>query len=285
MQRFFRGYRPVLSFAGFGLLAAGLVLAVHVRADSVQAQTKDQYEEFNTYDGIRIYMKDQKTMKETADKRARDKPTSVSKNYERVLIELRAAFIMNNEARIAELSEQLEELADSEQPELDDTVEMTKTSRWQAIQLLQGRFDAKRIAGYIAAYGKDFPDPRGMLTKYTRDTKGVWPAQAQWQTTCEFLKREVSIALAGVNEKTELDVQEKVGAILDRAYGKSAEELKKEFANPYSVGCRRLINEICNACGPTDVIAHILQRDVAELLSNPRLGPAMKAREEYLKKK
>jgi hypothetical protein len=48
---------------------------------------------------------------------------------------------------------------------------------------------------------------------------------------------------------------------------------------------RAEINNICNPQGPTDVIKHVLERDFAELFSNPRLGPAIKAREEYIKKK
>jgi hypothetical protein len=64
----------------------------------------------------------------------------------------------------------------------------------------------------------------------------------------------------------------------------TADELKKEFSKP-EPSLSSQINHICNPYGPTDVIKHVLERDVAELFSNPRLGAAIKAREDYLKKK
>ena len=57
---------------------------------------------------------------------------SVSKNYRKVLTELRAAFIAGQEERINELSEQLDELVREEQPDLDDAVEITDQARKEA---------------------------------------------------------------------------------------------------------------------------------------------------------
>jgi hypothetical protein len=200
------------------------------------------------------------------------------------LTDLREAFIINNEDRIGDLSDQLEDLTTSEQPDLDDAVELTPKSRGAAITFLKGYMDARRIATYIGAYGKDFPDPRGLILKNTRDTLGMWPAEPVWKGTRDFVMKEVGFAYAGLNEKVQGEIATKVGEVLDRAYGMPPAQLLKEFSSPSS-GLRAQINGICNPYGPTDVIKHVLERDVAELFSNPRLGAAIKARGEYLKKK
>jgi hypothetical protein len=237
----------------------------------------DQNEEYNSYDGIKFHMKD-------CAQPPRERLANVSKNYQKLLIDLREAFISNNEDRIGELSNQLEELTADEQPDLDDAIEIQGKSRGVAITVLRGYFDARRIATYISAYGKDFPDPRGLILKNTRDTLGKWPQKALWKETRDFVAKEVGFAYAGLNDKLQGEIATKVGEVLDRAYGMTAAELKKEFSKPES-GLRAQINGICNPYGPTDVIKHVLERDVAELFSNPRLGAAIKAREDFIKKK
>jgi hypothetical protein len=239
----------------------------------------DQNEEYNSYDGIKNFLKDKEIPQPPRDRLAK-----VSKNYLKVLTDLREAFITNNEDRISELSDQIEELTSSESPELDDAIDLTPKSRGAAIGFLRGYMDARRIATYISAYGKEFPDPKGLILKNTRDTLGVWPPKAVWKDTRDFVAKEVGFAYAGLNEKLQEEIAVKVGELLDRAYGMTPAQLLKEFSTPSS-GLRSQLNGICNPYGPTDVIKHVLERDVAELLSNPRLGAAIKARVEYLKKK
>lgn len=47
----------------------------------------------------------------------------------------------------------------------------------------------------------------------------------------------------------------------------------------------RELSKLCNHASPTDPLKHVLQQDLAELLANPRLLPAIEAREDYLKRK
>jgi len=211
-------------------------------------------------------------------------PANVSKNYRKVLTELRAAFIVNQTNRVNELSDQLEELTQDEQPDLDDAVEITDQARKNAPVLLRSYFDANRIAMYIAAYGKNFPDPYYLMYKSMRaNGKGTKPTPEQWKETRAFVIQEVSWQVAGLDLNQQQKVGEQVAKALDRAYLLSNEELKKEFTKA-GVGLRGELAKIMSAQGPTDVLKHVLEQDVAELISNPRLLPAMAAREQYLKK-
>jgi len=212
-------------------------------------------------------------------------PAKVSKNYLKVLTELRAAFIVNQETRVNELSDQLEEVTKAEQPELDDTVEITDEARKREHSTWQlNILDANRIAMYIAAYGKDFPDPYFLIYKTIRaDGKGTKPTPEQWKETRAFVIREVSWQVGGLDLKEQKKIGEQVAKLLDRAYPLSNEELKKEFIR-YGVGLRGELNNITNQTGPTDILKHVLEQDIAELQSNPRLLPAIEARQQYLKK-
>jgi len=315
MQQFLESSRSVLLLGALGLMGLGLVAGFGGAPEAARAQTKDdkkapakivvspppadvndlsmevaalrtlyllkaaadQTDHPGTYAGIKSSLKD------CAQKPRQRQVAKVSKNYRQVLAELRAAFIVNQASRINELSEQLDELTKDEQPELDDAVEITDQARKNAPRLLNW-FDANRIAGYIAAYGKDFPDPWVLMYKATRlDGKGTKPTPEQWKETRAFVIREVGWQVGGLDLNRQQKVGEEVADLLDRAYALSEEELKRQ--GKAGGGLRGELAKICKpAASPTDVIKHVLEQDVAEILSNPRLLPAMEAREQYLKK-
>jgi hypothetical protein len=208
----------------------------------------------------------------------------VSKNYRKVLTDLRAAFIAGQDERINELSDQLEELTKEEQPDLDDAIEITDLARKNGPLCLRS-FDAGRIAEYIAAYGKDFPDPFFLMFKTARaDGKGKKEPPELWKETRAFVIKEVSWQVAGLDLKKQEKIGEQVASVLDRAYALSDDEVRKQFAQA-GKGLRGEIGYIAGqGGGPTDIIKHVVEQDFAELLSNPRLLPAIRAREDYLKK-
>jgi hypothetical protein len=239
----------------------------------------DDNGEHNNYAAIKEYM--QGCTQQPPRKR---KPADVSKNYEKLLIDLRAAFIAKDEDRIGELSDQLEELTQAELPDLDDAIEITPKSLEKGPHVMKGYFDANRISNYIAAYGKEFPNPWNLMTKTVRsDRKGQWPPSDVWKETRDFVIKEVGWVVGGVNADAQKKIGEKVAKVLDRAYGMSDEQLKKEFAKR-GEGLRGEIGAITSLAGPTDVIKHVVERDFAELFSNPRLKSAIEAREDYMKK-
>jgi len=214
--------------------------------------------------------------KDCAQQPRKRKEANVTKNYRKVLTELRAAFIVNQENRINELSDQLEDLTRDEQPEVDDAIEITDQAR-KAAPLLVNAFDPPQIAAYMAAYGKDFPEPYQFMRKIVMNVK---PGAEQWKELREFTIREVSWQVAGLDLNRQAKIGEHVANLLDRAYPLSAEELKKQ-AGPL----RGEIATINNQAGGTlNIIKHVIDQDFAELLSNPRCLPAIVAREQYLKK-
>jgi hypothetical protein len=204
---------------------------------------------------------------------------NVSANYRKVLTELRGAFIAGQEDRINELTDQLDELTKAEQPDLDDAVEITALARRNAPQLLKW-FDTARVVNYLAAYGKDFPAPfQLMLQTMHLDGKGKKPTPEQWKEIRAFVIQEMSWQIGGLDLGRQEQIGGQVARLLDRAYAVSPEEMPRQ-----KVELRKAIARITDQAGPTDIIKHVIEQDLAELLANPRLMPAVEARLEYLKK-
>jgi hypothetical protein len=213
--------------------------------------------------------------------RQREK-VEVSPKYRQLLLDLRSAFIAGQEEEIEELSEQLEELTKKEEPDFDDEIEVTQKAREQAPRWL-GYFDSKPLVQYLAAYGKDFPSPRRLLVQTLRlDGKSKKPSPEEWKEIRAHVIREVSWMRGGINPvkgKTK-ETAEAVAKILDRGYALSDEELKDPKAKASLMGDIKTWTFMA----PTDIIEHVIEQDLAELMSNPRFVRAAQARERYLAK-
>ncbi|OAI46807.1 hypothetical protein AYO44_10755 [Planctomycetaceae bacterium SCGC AG-212-F19] len=203
----------------------------------------------------------------------------VTPEYKKALLDLRAALIAGDEDRVNELSDQLEELAKDDDPDVDDAVEISDEARKLAPKLL-GYFDANLVVGYLASYGKDFPVPFRMMNKAMRlDGKGKKPSAEQWKEMRTAVANDVAWSVAGLDLKEQAKVRDEALKLLDRACALSNEELLKQQAELKSA-----ISKITGKAGPLDVIKHVLEQDLAEMISNPRLLPAVEARLQYLKK-
>jgi hypothetical protein len=231
----------------------------------------------NQFNGIAHLAKNPKP---TAEPPRDRNEARASKNYRKVLTDLRAAFINNHEARIRELSNQLEEITKDEQPELDDAIEITEPARNNVHRLLL-YFDANRTVPYLAAYGKEFPDPFMLILRSIgADPKSTKPSDEDWPQVREFVIKEVSWQVGGLNLKKQEQIASQVAEFLDMAAKLSDAELKKGGRPGGKL--KAPIGKIVNVADCADIIRNVLQQDLAELLSNPRLLPAWNARREYL---
>jgi hypothetical protein len=239
----------------------------------------------NQFNGVMMAAQSlgQANPKPTAQPPRQRKQAKVSKNYLKVMTELRAAFIVNQERRINELSAQLEELIKDEQPELDDAVEITDQARKNA-EFVVSYFDANRIVAYLAAYGKEFPDPYFLVLKAIgAEAKSTKPAPEEWKEIRAFVIQEVSWQAGGLDLQKQQKIGEQLASFLDMAYTLSAEELKKggRPGAPLKLQMLKIVN-MFGGGKSLDVIRNVLLQDSAELLSNPRLLPARAARKQYL---
>ena len=229
-------------------------------------------------------IKSSKKLAECAQKGRKREKADVSKDYHQTLIQLRAALIAQDDANIEKFDKQLQDLQKAEEPDLDDGIEITAEARKEASSFVKVYCAADQVVAYIASYGKDLPNPRHLLFTALRVTDknkgatfGTKATPEEWKALRKFTIREVSWQVAGLNVAKGDDIAARLGELLDKAYAMSEEELKEN-----SLMLRTEARKITDLVGPTDLLRFIIERDAAELLSNPQLMPAIQARLRYL---
>jgi hypothetical protein len=213
----------------------------------------------------------QKMAKETAQKPRRRKPAKASDEYREAVLALRSALVEDlDDDQIDTLEEQLDGLRDSEKPELDDDVEVTRAARKRAAEVLR-RLSAPQVASFIAANADDVTDPlerlREALPKVRTKKAG------EWKVYREEVASEVGRLVAGLDEDKADKVSTRAEALLTRARGLTAEEFKKERP-ALEKEARKVVGEVL----ATDVLRHFAEYALAEMLSNPRLAVVLKER-------
>ncbi len=237
-------------------------------------------------------------------------PAVVSEAYKKALIELRAAYITGQDDRIIDLTDQLEELAeDDDNFALDDTVEITRHGQYNAYEV-SGKVTPECIVNYLNSYGREFPSPNNMIGKAMIEREGDKISEE----TIKSVSKDVAEALAGfpkpVLEKEKKDtgkkdtgkkdtvkktverhdkaaeIEKKVTQLLQKASGLSVDECRKgwKIGAPLRKEWETFLKETLGNHTSYNVLENLMRQDLAELFSNPRLIPAIEAREAYLKK-
>jgi hypothetical protein len=217
-----------------------------------------------------------KLAKDAAPKDAARKPAKVSDKYRKTLQSYHDALIKGDDDRIDDLGEELEDLRDSEDPDLDDRVETTDEARKLAPRALK-LLGARQTAAYLGLYGDDLPDPVEDLLAAL--DKSHDPEEKDWKGLRDDTVAEVGWLVAGFDKDAAGKASDKAGALLDRARGLKDEEFKTQRPQ-----LEKEARDLAVEVGATEVLRHILERDLAELLANPRLPAALDARVKEAKK-
>jgi hypothetical protein len=212
-----------------------------------------------------------KLARDVSRKEVKRTPAKVSDKYRQALLDLRDALVRGeDDDRIDELNDALDDLKESEKPDLDDAVETCADGRRLAPEALR-LFTARQAASYLALYGDGLPDPAANLRGALEKAPGA--AEDDWKELRDDTAEEVGWLVAGLDTARARRVSEKVGTLLDRAHKLKPEEFKEQRAD-----LEKAAREVLDDVGPVEVLRHVLERDLAELLSNPRLPAALEAR-------
>jgi hypothetical protein len=212
--------------------------------------------------------------KVTAGKPQSRQAADVSEKYRRTLVELHGALSKREDEPIASLGEHLQELRKAEDPDLDDDIGITDEARRQAPRVL-ALLSAPQVVNHLAGYGDEVPHPNRLMFRTMRlDGKGRRPSAAQWKEVRDEVARDVGMLLGGVDVAQARKLSEQAAKLLDKAYAISKPEEMKKRRPELEKELRALVGGV----GPMDVLRHIMENDLAELLSNPRLAAAINAR-------
>jgi hypothetical protein len=212
----------------------------------------------------------QKLARETAQPprdRAKEK---ASKEYRRLLVSLRNALADEDGDRVDSLEEQLDELVDSEKPEVDDAVEVTPAARKRVPEVLR-KLKPSQLAAFYRARADGMADPEDRLVEALDKVRGL--DRDSWKAVRDDVAEDLGGLLGGLDPDKAGRAADRVVALLSKARGLSDEEYKAQRP-----ALEKEAREVAGQSGPDEILRHAAERELAQLLSNPRLAAAMRTR-------
>jgi hypothetical protein len=208
--------------------------------------------------------------KETAQAK-KERKGQVSEELREALVALRTALVEGlDEDEIDLLDQQRDSLRDSENPQLDDDVDITEAARKRVPEVLR-RLKAYQVADFLGEVADELPDPLERLVTALDSVRRLKPKD--WPEKRNEIAEEVSMLVMGLDVKKAAEVNNRVLVLLTRARGLTDAEFKKQQAE-LEKNARQIVGEV----GPLEVVRHYTEHALAELLSNPRLAAAIDAR-------
>jgi hypothetical protein len=209
--------------------------------------------------------------KETAMEPSAREAVKVSDGFRKTLLDLRNALAdAANAERIQQLQEKIDKLRAQEKVELDDAVQITEAATRRAPEIFK-LLSARQVAGYIALYADDFPDPLEILLAALPRVRGF--NAKEWEAIREDVSEEIGRLVAGLDADKGGKISDQVIQLLIEARAFKEDEFKK-----HQPDLEARAREIVGQVSAFDVIQHVLERSLAEVLSNPRLAAALDAR-------
>jgi hypothetical protein len=202
---------------------------------------------------------------------ARERKGRASKDYQDLLQEVHEALAdPNDDDRIGELDEKLGEQAESEKPEIDDGVEVTDAARRHA-PLVFRQLKAPQLVNYLGQVAGEVADPLDKLLEALEKVRGL--KANEWREQRDGMLDEICNLVAGVEVDRAGRLSDQMLLLLCRARLLTDEELKSQRPE-----LEKTARQIIGDTAATDVLRNVVERTLAELLSNPRLEAALKAR-------
>jgi hypothetical protein len=201
---------------------------------------------------------------------ARQRKGKASAEFRKLLSSLRDALAMEEEDSIDTLSEQLDQLNESEKPELDDGVESTEAARKAVPELLK-HMKVTQYVAYVVLISDQVVDPADELKEKLGKVRQL--TLAEWKEQRDEVGDGVAKLLAGIDTKKAEKVREKVLTVLNQARTLKDEEYEKKRPD-----LEKEIDDLVNEIGPGQIVKHLFELALADLLSNPRLPAALEAR-------
>ena len=209
--------------------------------------------------------------KETMDSGRARKTTKVSDDYLKALTELRDALAeASDEDAIDAKEEALDDIESRESPGLDDDLELTPAARKQALDVFR-RLKPSQLTTYIRRQADEAADPLDRLTKALDEVRDL--KRDEWKERRDAIAEDVAADLAGTGADKAEKVSDRVVALLSKARSLTAEEFKMQKPD-----LEKTAQEIAALAGPDEVVRNRAEYALAQLMSNPRLAEALKAR-------
>ncbi len=208
---------------------------------------------------------------ETAAKPAGQAKAKASADLRKKLTQLRAALVAaDDEDQIDQFSEEFQDQVTAEKAQLENDFEVTEAARTKAPQVLK-MLTARQVATYLGGMADDIPDPGELLTEALGKVRPLPPAK--WKEYRDEISDQVGRLIGGLDPDKAQKVSDQVVQLLIIVRSLKDDEFKAQRPE-----LEKKVRQIIGDVGPTDILRHVLEQNLAELLSNPRLPAAVAAR-------
>lgn len=197
-------------------------------------------------------------------------PPKVNDKYVAKLKALRDALAKGQDDDVDSLRNEVETMEDGDDLDVDDSLAISDSARTKAAAVIK-LLTASQMVSYMAAYEDEAPDPVQSLLDAADDIRDSDAEDAK--SVADDAADEVGTLIAGLELAKQKPVQEKIRAFLQRAKKMSEADFKSKHAD-----LEKSAKEIVGDTDGFVILRHWLLRDMAELLSNPRLTSAIDAR-------
>ena len=206
-----------------------------------------------------------KLAKESASKGEHREAAKASPAVTNAFKAFQAALSKGDDGPIGDCRQKLDAIMEKEQPELDTDINITDAARSNAAAAL-ALLSVRQLATYVGS--QELADPAELLVEGIDQLRTLKDKEREDELTT--LADEVTTLISGLDgdDKT----REKVVAFLKKAGDiKGDADLAKQKRS-LEKAAKQIVGDTTNL----DVIGHIAEKGMAELLSNPRLEAAIR---------
>jgi len=206
-----------------------------------------------------------KLAKECAPKGQRREKANASPAVAKALAMLHSALSTGDDGQIGENRQKLDALMQKEEPELDNDIVVTDGARQQASAAL-ALLTVPQLGTFIGSL--ELTDPVELLMDGVGQVRSLKDKELEEEIAT--LADEITWLLAGADDSA--DTNDQVKTFLQKGKDiKSDADLAKQ-KNALEKDAKQIVGDVSNL----DVITHIAEKGMAELLSNPRLDAAIR---------
>jgi hypothetical protein len=196
-------------------------------------------------------------------------PNQVSPAYRKAVSDLYDALRGGDDDRATTAREKLDTLTEKEATEVDVPVSISDTARRRSAEALQ-LLNVGQVGTLLGTL--ELTDPGDLLADALDEVRGA-PA-AERKEEIERVTGEVAWLVAGSDAAAARRIQDKARALLTRAIQIGPDDAFQAQLPDL----KKSAHEVVGKVEPLQVVKHALEQNLAELLSNPRLEAALKAR-------
>jgi hypothetical protein len=200
-------------------------------------------------------------------------PTSApagSDRYRGSLRALREALVQGEEEKVAEQQQKVDSLREAEKIEPDTDFSISDAARAKAPGVL-AMLSTAQVANYISAHAEDVPGALETITDALDQCRQQ--NEADFAALRTEAAEQTGLLLAGLDKSAARPIEQKVTDLLDKVKKMNDAEFKSQRD-----ALTNQAKQIATGADPIEGLRHWMEREIADLLSNPATSDAIDAR-------